>query len=86
MEILGFLLNLLIRGVAGASIVVIVTYIGNKYGPKTGGLLSAFPIVSAISVFIMALENENSFASKASLSALFGLVAVNCFTFGFFAW
>ena len=79
-----YLLNLFIFGVVGAFIAVLVTYIEYKYGAKSSGLLSAFPTVSATSLFIIALENGNSFASKASLSSLFGLAAVNFFTFGFY--
>lgn len=79
-----YLLNLLIRGIAGASIVVIITYIADKFGPKISGLLSAFPTVSAVSLIIMALVHGNEFASEASLSTLFGLVAVYFFTIGFY--
>ena len=79
-----YLLNLLICGIAGAAIVVIVTYIADKFGPKTSGLLSAFPTVSATSLIIMALQHGDAFASKASLSTLFGLVAVYFFTIGFY--
>jgi len=81
---LNYLLNLFVLRVVGVFIVVLVTYIGDKYGAKSSGLLSAFPTVSATSLFIIALENGNSFASKASLSSLFGLAAVNFFTFGFY--
>ena len=59
------LLNLFIFGIVGAFIVVLVIYIGDEYGAKSSGLLSAFPTVSATSLFIIALENGNSFASKA---------------------
>lgn len=79
-----YLLNLLIRGIAGATIVVIVTYIADKFGPKISGLLSAFPTVSATSLIIMAIGHGNAFASKASLSTLFGLVAVYFFAIGFY--
>ena len=84
MKKVDFFLSLLLRGVVGAFIVVLVTCVGDKYGPKTSGLLAAFPTVSATSLFIMAVENGTLFTSKASLSALFGLVAVNFFTFGFY--
>ena len=79
-----YLLDLLVRGIAGAVIVVIVTYIADKFGPKISGLLSAFPTVSAISLIIMALQHGDAFASKASLSTLFGLTAVYFFTIGFY--
>ena len=47
-------------------------------------MLSAFPTVSATSLFIIASDNGTPLASKASLSALFGLSADNFFIFGFY--
>jgi hypothetical protein len=61
--------------------VVIVSYAADRFGPKISGYLSAFPSASATSLIIIALIHGTSFASKASLSTLFGLVAVYFFIF-----
>lgn len=74
----------MLRGIAGALVVLVVTYIADKFGPKISGLLSAFPTVSATSLIIMSVEHGDRFASDASLSTLFGLTACIFFTLGFY--
>lgn len=47
-----------------------LTLAGRRWGPTIGGWLSAFPILSAPILFIIALEHGTSFAASATLSTL----------------
>jgi len=76
---LDYAINLLSRGIAGAVIVVMVTYAADRFGPRIGGFLSVFPSVSATSLIIIALIHGTSFVSEASLSTLFGLTGIYFF-------
>lgn len=69
-----------------------ITLAGRRWGPAVGGWLSAFPILSAPILFIIAVQHGTSFAASAALSTLtavlgnlaFGL----CYAWGAtrFAW
>jgi uncharacterized membrane protein (GlpM family) len=77
-------LMLIIRGVAGALAVLLVTSLADGLGPKLGGLLAGFPAISSTSLAIMAVSHDDVFASHAALSALFGIVAAYFFVLGFY--
>lgn len=51
-----------------------ITLAGRRWGPAVGGWLSAFPILSAPILFIVALQHGTSFAASAALSTLTAVI------------
>jgi hypothetical protein len=47
-----------------------ITLAGRRWGPAVGGWLSAFPILSAPILFIIAIQHGTAFAASAALSTL----------------
>jgi uncharacterized membrane protein (GlpM family) len=78
------ILTYLAYGIAGGTLVVLVTYLADNFGAKVGGLLSAFPTVTSVSLIIIAINQGTGFAADAALSTTFGLVAAMVFSLGFF--
>lgn len=62
-----------------------ITLAGRRWGPAVGGWLSAFPILSAPILFIIAVQHGTAFAASAALSTL--TAVIGNLTFGlFYAW
>jgi len=62
-----------------------MTLAGRRWGPAVGGWLSAFPILSAPILFIVALQHGATFAASAALSTL--TAVLGNLTFGLcYAW
>jgi hypothetical protein len=62
-----------------------MTLAGRRWGPTIGGWLSAFPILSAPILFIIALDHGTSFAASATLSTLTAVLGNASFGIGY-AW
>lgn len=78
------LVELLLRGAAGAAVVLAVTALADRYGAKSGGLLSAFPTITAVSLILIAMQHDAAFAAQSALSTFFGLVAALVFVVGYY--
>lgn len=78
------LIELLLRGAAGAVVVLAVTALADLYGAKFGGLLSAFPTITAVSLILIAMRHDAAFAAQSALSTFFGLVAALVFVVGYY--
>ena len=71
-----FLVPLLIGG---------ITLAARRWGPAVGGLLSAFPVISAPILFFIALRHGQTFAADAALGTLSAVPANAVFAI-FYAW
>lgn len=71
-----FLVPLLIAG---------ITVAARRWGPAVGGLLSAFPVISAPILFFIALRHGQTFAADAALGTLSAVPANAVFAI-FYAW
>jgi len=56
-----------------------VTLGARRWGPRVGGWLTALPLVAGPTLFFLAMEQGDAFASAAALSTLVGLIAVAAF-------
>src|SRR5437660_12361221 len=66
-------------------LIVTISIVARRWGPKTGGLLAGLPLTSApISVFL-AVEQGRDFAARAAAGTLSGVaaVAVFCLAYAF---
>ena len=60
-------------------LIVVISIVARRWGPKTGGLLAGLPLTSApISVFL-AIEQGRDFAARAAAGTLSGVGAVAAF-------
>lgn len=62
-----------------------ITLAGRRWGPTVGGWLSAFPILSAPILFIVAVQHGTAFAARAALSTLTAVLGNLAFGLGY-AW
>src|SRR4029077_17234114 len=58
------------------ALVVSVTLGGRRWGPRGGGFLKSFPLVTGPSLFFFPLEQGNAFARDAARATLLALVSV----------
>ncbi len=66
---------LLIRGIAGAAIVLIVTALAERSGPRVAGVLMAFPTMTAINLHFIGLSHGPTFAAESATWNPVGLTA-----------
>src|SRR5919108_5039111 len=66
------------------ALVVSVTLATRRWGPRIGGLLTGFPIVSGPALFFFAVEQGNAFAAEAARAVVVSLlgVAASALTYG----
>ena len=56
-----------------------VTLGARRWGPQIGGWLTALPLVAGPTLFFLAMEQGHTFAARAALGTLVGLIAVSAF-------
>lgn len=66
---------LLIRGIAGAAMVLIVTALAERAGPRVAGVLMAFPTMTAINLHFIGLSHDATFAAESATWNPVGLTA-----------
>jgi uncharacterized membrane protein (GlpM family) len=59
------------------------TLAARRYGPRAGGVVSAFPAIVGPVLLIGALEHGTAFAARAANSTLLGLAALSGFAVGY---
>ncbi len=67
------------------TMLLLLTLVGRRYGPALAGLLSALPVFAGPVLFILALEQGNTFASQAAQGTLLAIAAVLVFSMTY-AW
>jgi len=77
--------TLVLKLVLVPSLVWVLTLASRRWGPTVGGWLSAFPVVSAPILFIIALEHGATFAAAAALGTLSAVLANMAFGISY-AW
>jgi len=60
------------------STVLLLSWIASRSGPKLAGLMSGFPLGSAISLYFIGMEQGADFAAIASIHSLGGLTSSLC--------
>ncbi len=65
--------------VVGPMLVGVATLVARRFGPRTGGLVSAFPAIVGPVLLVVALEHGTAFAADAAAGTLLGLVALSGF-------
>jgi hypothetical protein len=61
------------------ALIACVTLAGRRWGPWTGGLLTALPVVAGPALGFYAVEQGREFTASAAQATLLGLVAVTAF-------
>jgi uncharacterized membrane protein (GlpM family) len=69
-------LALLVRFALGATVVGLALWISDNVDARVGGVVSAVPKTSAVSLFVIAYEHGGAFAAETAVSSLFGIAAV----------
>ena len=65
--------------------IVLISFVGKKWGSEIAGTLGAFPVVAGPILFFLTLEQGLSFGAKASIFVIYG--AVSLLIFGLtYAW
>jgi uncharacterized membrane protein (GlpM family) len=77
------MLELLARFAIGAGVVGLAVWISDNVDARVGGVVSAIPKTSAVSLFVIAYEHGGSFAAETAVSSMFGLVAVIAYAAAF---
>ena len=79
------MINLLfIKAVVSIASVLGLSLLTERAGPRLAGLLSGYPIGTAIALFFIGYENGGQFAGESALFALAGLTATLSFAAGYF--
>jgi hypothetical protein len=75
----------LIKVLVSILIVVLLSLIAERAGPRVAGIASGFPLGAAISLAFIALENGSAFAAAGALYTAAGLAATVAFVTGYLA-
>ncbi len=59
------------------------TLAARRWGPRTGGVVSAFPAIVGPVLFILAVAHGAAFAARAAAGTLLGLVALSAFALAY---
>ncbi len=80
------MVELLFVAKIAVSILVVVglSAIAERVSPKVAGILSGYPLGTAVSLFFMGIENGVDFATQASVFTLSGLAASLTLVFGYY--
>ena len=66
------------------SIVMLLSYIAERVGPRIAGLLAGYPLGTAIALFFYGLEISPDFAAQCANYTMIGLVASHCFVYFYY--
>src|SRR5438552_16678374 len=69
-------LLLILKLLVVPTLVLIVTLGARRWGPRVGGFLASFPILSGPTLFFFAIEQGPAFVREAARATLMALVAV----------
>jgi hypothetical protein len=58
-------------------LIISVTLAGRRWGPRVGGVLASFPLVTGPVLFFLATEQSEVFAAEAARATLVSLIAVS---------
>ncbi|MDQ6821986.1 MAG: DUF3147 family protein [Actinomycetota bacterium] len=64
-------------------LVALTTLVARRFGPRAGGMLSAFPAIVGPVLLVVALDHGRSFAAQAANGTLLGLVALSGFALAY---
>jgi hypothetical protein len=73
----------LIALVVAPSLVGAATLVARRFGPRAGGVVSAFPAIVGPVLLIVALAHGRSFAARAANGTLLGLVSLAAFALAY---
>src|SRR5919199_644874 len=73
------MLEPILQLVVGPSLVAGATLSARRFGPRAGGVVSAFPAIVGPVLLVSALEHGAAFAADAAAGTLLGLVALSGF-------
>lgn len=77
------MLALAFRFLLGATVVGLAVYTSDRVDARLGGVLSAVPKTSAVSLFVIAYEHGGVFAAETAVSSMYGLAAVIAYATAF---
>ena len=69
------MLLIVIKIVVTSAMVLALSWINERVGPRIAGILAGFPLGIAVSLFFIGVEQGAGFAAEASVSTLGGLGA-----------
>ena len=73
-----------VKFVISISVVLLLSYLAEKFSAKWAGIISGLPTGSAITLYFYAYENGLEFASESALYNMIGLVAMQAFIAGYY--
>jgi hypothetical protein len=65
--------------------VVAVSLVGRRFGARIGGVVAGAPVVAGPTLLVLSLEHGTSFASRAAVGALLGIVGLAAFVLSYAA-
>ncbi len=77
------MLETLIEVVGAPALAAAATLTARRWGPRTGGVISAFPAIVGPVLLITALGHGAAFAARTAEGTLLGLVALSAFVLGY---
>jgi len=79
------MLELAARFAVGATVVGLAVWISDNVDARLGGVLTAMPKTSAVSLFVIAYEHGGAFAAETAVSSMYGAIAVIAYATAFAA-
>jgi len=70
--------------IIAVSIVMLLSYIAERVGPRIAGILAGYPLGTAIALFFYGLEISPQFAARSAIYTMIGLVATHCFIYFYY--
>ena len=64
-------------------LILVASLAGNRWGPAVSGWLVSLPLTSAPVIFFLAIEQGDTFASRASVGVILGLASIALFAFAY---
>jgi hypothetical protein len=74
---------MLIELLIAPALVAVATLVARRWGPRAGGVVSAFPAIVGPVLLILALARGSSFAARAANGTLLGLVSLAAFALAY---
>lgn len=78
------MLILLLKVVITVAVVSSLSIVAERISPRTAGILSGYPLGSAISLFFIGLERSPEFAGASAVYAVAGMAALLSFFFAYY--
>ena len=75
--------RILIELLVAPALVAISTLVARRWGPRAGGVVSAFPAIVGPVLLILALDHGRAFAARAADGTLLGLVSLAAFALAY---